>query len=103
MSTVHWQARRPLISATWPVASSPVACPGAIVSAGVAPILLTGAYLMADMLQPASYSPVRSTISAMAGQAGTDRWVMTGGIVLVGGCYLLPAAGLTGVRAAGRA
>jgi hypothetical protein len=41
-------------------------------------------------------------ISAMAGQAGTDRWVMTGGIVLVGGCYLVTAAGLTGVRAAAR-
>jgi hypothetical protein len=34
---------------------------------------------------------VRSTISAMAGQAGADRWVMTGGIFLVGGCYLVTA------------
>ena len=25
----------------------------------------------------------------MAGQAGTDRWVMTGRIFLTGGCYLL--------------
>jgi hypothetical protein len=46
---------------------------------------------------------VRSTISAMAGQAGTDRWVMTGGIFLVSGCYLVTAAGLTGVRASARA
>jgi hypothetical protein len=30
-----------------------------------------GAYLIAGTLQPASYSPVRKTISAMAGQAGT--------------------------------
>jgi hypothetical protein len=43
------------------------------------------------------------TISVMAGQAGTDRWVMTGGIFLVGGCYLVTAAGLTGVRASARA
>jgi|SRR5438034_5081642 len=43
------------------------------------------------------------TISVMAGQAGTDRWVMTGGIVLTGGCYLVTAAGLTGVRASARA
>jgi hypothetical protein len=28
----------------------------------------------------------------MAGQAGTDRWVMTGGIFLTSGCYLLTAA-----------
>jgi hypothetical protein len=46
---------------------------------------------------------VRTTISAMAGQAGTDRWIMTGGILLVGGCYLVTAAGLTGARASARA
>jgi hypothetical protein len=46
---------------------------------------------------------VRKTISAMAGQAGTDRWIMTGGIVLVAGCYLVTAAGLTGIRAPARA
>ena len=46
---------------------------------------------------------MRTTISAMAGQAGTDRWVMTGGIFLVGGCYLVTAACLTGVRASARA
>jgi hypothetical protein len=54
------------------------------------------------MLQPAFYSPMRQTISTMAGQAGTDRWIMTGGTFLVGGCYLLTAAGLTCVRASAR-
>jgi len=103
VSTAHWQARRLPIPAARPVRSSPAARPWAIISAGLAPVLLTGAYLMAGVLQPASYSPVRSTISVMAGQAGTDRWVMTGGIVLVGGCYLVTAAGLTGVRASARA
>src|SRR5690348_6225498 len=99
MSTASWQARRLPIPAAWPVRSRPAARPWAIISAGLAPVLLTGAYLMAGILQPASYSPVRTTISAMAGQAGTDRWIMTGGIVLVGGCYLVTAAGLTGIRA----
>ena len=103
MSTAHWQARRLTIPAAWPARSSPAARPWAIISAGLAPILLTGAYLIAGILQPASYSPVRTTISVMAGQAGTDRWVMTGGIVLTGGCYLVTAAGLTGVRASARA
>ena len=106
MSTAHWQARRLPIPQAWPVRSSPAARPWAVISAisaGLAPILLTGTYLMAGTLQPASYSPVRTTISAMAGQAGTDRWVMTGGIVLTGGCYLVTAAGLTGVRASARA
>jgi len=103
MSTAHWQGRRLAIPAAWPVHSSPAARRSAIISAGLAPILLTGAYLMAGILQPASYSPVRDTISVMAGQAGTDRWVMTGGIVLTGGCYLVTAAGLTGIRASARA
>src|SRR6266542_4341045 len=99
MSTAQRQARRLPIPAAWPVRSRPAAHPWAIIPAGLAPILLTGAYLVAGILQPASYSPVRTTISAMAGQAGTDRWVMTGGIFLVGGCYLVTAVGLTGVRA----
>jgi hypothetical protein len=103
MSTAHWQGRRLPIPAAWPVRSSPAAHPWAIISAGLAPILLTGGYLLAGALQPASYSPVRTTISVMAGQAGTDRWVMTGGIVLVAGCYFVSAAGLTGVRASARA
>src|SRR5580700_4092676 len=103
MSTAHWRARRLTIPAAWPVRSSPVVHLWAIVSAGLAPILLTGAYFMAGILQPASYSPVRTTISVMAGQAGTDRWVMTGGIVLTGCCYLVTAAGLTGIRTSARA
>jgi len=102
MSSANWQARRLPIRAAWPVRSSPAAHSWAIISAGLAPILLTGAYLMAGILQPASYSPVRKTISAMAGQAGTDRRVMTGGIFLVGGCYLVTAAGLTGIRTSAR-
>jgi hypothetical protein len=103
MSTAHWQARRLPIPAAWPARSSPAARQWAIVPAGLAPILLTGAYLIAGILQPASYSPMRTTISVMAGQAGTDRWVMTGGLFLAGGCYLVTAAGLTGVRAPARA
>ena len=103
MSTAHWQARRLTIPAAWPVRSSPAIHPWAIISAGLAPVLLTGGYLVAGALQPASYNPVRTTISAMAGQAGTDRWIMTGGIFLTGGRYLITAAGLTGIRAAARA
>jgi len=39
----------------------------------------------------------------MAGQSGTDRWVMTNGIFQVGGCYLVTAACLAGVWASARA
>ena len=104
MSTAcHQQARRLMMPAHLLVRSSRTAHQWAIISAGLAPVLLTGAYLVAGALQPASYSPMRKTISAMAGQAGTDRWVMTGGLFLTGGCYLVTAAGLTGVRASARA
>ncbi len=86
----------------WPARSSWTVHEWAIVSAGLAPVLLTGAYLVAGNLQRASYNPMRQTMSAMAGQAGTDRWIMTGGILLVAGCYLVTAAGLTGARASAR-
>ena len=82
MSTAHWQGRRLPIPAAWPVRSSPAVHPWAIISAGLAPVLLTGAYLIAGIFQPASYNPVRKSISVMAGQAGTDRWIMTGGLFL---------------------
>jgi hypothetical protein len=70
MSTAHRQASQLPFPAAWPVRSSPAAHPWAIVSAGLAPILLTGAYLIAGILQPASYSPVRSTVSAGPVMAG---------------------------------
>ena len=76
--------------------------PWAIVSAGLTPILLTGGWLVAGALQPASYNPVRDTVSVMAGHAGTDRWVMTGALLAVGGCHLVTAAGLGALRVPAR-
>src|ERR1700685_4422153 len=72
-----------------------------VVSAALSPVLATAGWLVADAgppAQPPSYSPVRKTISVLAGHAGTDRWIMTGALFLVGGCQLLTAVGLTGVR-----
>src|SRR5579863_2396236 len=66
----------------------------AVASAALSPVLLAAAWLSADSVQPASYSPIRQTLSVAAGRAGTDRWVMTAGLLLVGGCYLVTAAGL---------
>ena len=74
----------------------------AVISAALSPVLVTGGWLIADALQPASYSPFHKTISVLAGYAGTDRWVMTSILFLVGGCYLVTAAGLSGVRAPAR-
>jgi hypothetical protein len=59
--------------------------------------LATGGWLIADAVQPASYSPIRKTVSVLAGHAGTDRWIMTGALFLVGACQLVTAVGLTGV------
>jgi hypothetical protein len=79
------------------------AVPGwAVIGAALSPLLLTGGYLVAGVFQPASYTPIRETVSTMAGQAGTDRWIMTGALFLVGACHLVTAAGLTRLRAPAR-
>jgi hypothetical protein len=67
----------------------------AVASAGLVPVLLTVGWLVADAVQPSSYSPVRQTVSVMAGHAGADRWIMTGAMLLAGGCYLVTALGLS--------
>jgi hypothetical membrane protein len=56
-------------------------------------------WLIGDVLQPASYSPTRQTISVLAGRAGTDRWIMTSALSLVGACYLIAGLGLYRLRA----
>ena len=70
----------------------------AVVSAGLSPVLLTAGWLVAGAFQSASYSPIHETVSVLAGHAGTDRWIMTSALFLVGCCNFVAAAGLTGVR-----
>jgi hypothetical protein len=89
-------------SAAWLARSSRTVPRWAIASAALLPVLLTGGWLIGDALQPASYNPIRETVSVLAGQTGTDRWVMTGALFLVGGCYVLTAAGLAGVPRSAR-
>ena len=59
---------------------------------------LVGGWLIAGTLQPASYSPKRQTMSVLAGHSGTDRWVMTAALLLVGSCQIATGAGLYAVR-----
>jgi Protein of unknown function (DUF998) len=66
------------------------------------PVVLVGGWLVADALQPTSYSPMRQTMSVLAGHSGTDRWVMTGALLLVGSCQIATGAGLTAVRVPAR-
>src|ERR1700733_7795009 len=70
----------------------------AVGTALLAPVALVGGWLMAGALQPASYSPMRQTMSVLAGHAGTDRWVMTAALLVVGSCQIATGAGLAGVR-----
>jgi hypothetical protein len=72
ISTSTRHVRRLPIPAAWQARSSRTVREWAVVPAGLAPVLLTGACLVADILQRASYSPMRQTMSVMAGQAGTD-------------------------------
>jgi Protein of unknown function (DUF998) len=48
--------------------------------------------------RPASCNPVRQTVGVLAGQGGTVGWIMIWALFPAGGCYLVTAAGLTGVR-----
>lgn len=66
----------------------------AVWSTALPPFLFIGAFLAADALQPSSYSPVRQTVSVLAGQTGTDRWIMTEVLFVIGACYLVSAIGL---------
>jgi hypothetical membrane protein len=70
----------------------------AVGTALLAPVVLVSGWLIAGALQPASYSPMQQTISVLAGHSGTDRWVMTAALLLVGSCQIATGAGLTAVR-----
>lgn len=59
------------------------------------PVLSVGGWAIAAAVQPpASYSPVRQTVSVLAGHAATHRWIVTTSLCLMGACYLAGAAGL---------
>ncbi len=100
--TARRHVRRLASSATWPLRPRGLVPWWAVVSAALSPVLVTAGWLVADAVQPAAYDPIRKTVSVMSGYAGTDRWIMTGALFLVGGCQLLTAAGLAGVRVPAR-
>jgi hypothetical protein len=60
---------------------------------------MAGGWTVAASLQP-RFDPVADTVSALAAQGATDRWVMTLTFVVVGACYVITALAL---RPAGRA
>lgn len=74
-----------------------------LVSSALSPLLLVVGWLAADALQPPSYSPMRQTVSVLAGHGGHDRWVMTAALFAVGACHLVSATGLSRLRWSARA
>ena len=76
----------------------PAAARWAVASAALSPVATIGGWLVAEALQPPSYSPLRSTISGLAGLGATDRWIMTIALLMVGACHFATAACLPAVR-----
>jgi hypothetical membrane protein len=72
------------------------------VSAAAAPVLLAGGLVFAEQRQQSAYSPIRDTISALAAEGATDRWIMTSALAGLGACYVVTAAGLRPARPTGR-
>lgn len=73
-----------------------------LASATLAPVALIGGWTVAAALQPASYDATRDTISALAAHGATDRWVMTAGLAVLGGCHVVTALGLDEASPLGR-
>src|SRR5580698_7067873 len=74
----------------------------AAVSTALTPLVMTGGWLVAEALQPPSYSPLHDSISGLAALGATDRWIVTSALFLVGVCYFVTAACLPGQRAPSR-
>ena len=73
-----------------------------VISSAAAPVLLIGGWTVAARLQPRSFNPVADTISALAAENATDRWVMTLALLGVGACYVTTALALRLVASPGR-
>lgn len=76
--------------------------PAALVSAALAPVALIGGWTLAATRQPEAYDATRDTISALAAVGADDRWVMTTGFVVLGGCHVVTALSLTEAHRLGR-
>jgi hypothetical membrane protein len=72
-----------------------------VVSSAACPVLLVAGWTVAASLQP-RFDPVADTVSALAAQGATDRWVMTLTFLVAGVCYLVTALALRPARRAGR-
>ncbi len=69
----------------------------AVVSSSVAVLAPPIAWTVAQTHQPPRYSAARETISALAAQGATDRWIMTTGLILLGLAHLGTALALVDI------
>jgi phosphatidylinositol dimannoside acyltransferase len=97
MRAVRRQLGRLAQSPGWPLRSGEDVPRWAVMSAGLAPVVLVCGWLVGDSLQPRTYSPIRDTVSVLAGLDGTDRWIMTWALLVICGCYVVTAIGLAGL------
>ena len=72
-------------------------------SAGLAPAALIGGWSVAASRQASGYNSMRETISALAADGATDRWIMTSALAILGLCHVATAAGFTEIGAMSRA
>ncbi|WP_433788763.1 DUF998 domain-containing protein [Actinoplanes sp. CA-252034] len=74
----------------------------ALLSSAAAPAVLIGGWTLAAQRQPEGYDSTVATISSLAAQGATDRWLMTVALLVVGACHGVTALGLSGASSAGR-
>lgn len=95
-------AGRPIAARLQPASSRVSLARWAVVSTALTPLVMTGGWLVAEALQPPSYSPLHSSISGLAALGATDRWIVTGALFLVGACYFVTAGCLPSLRRSAR-
>ncbi|GAA2912291.1 DUF998 domain-containing protein [Actinoplanes cyaneus] len=74
----------------------------ALLSSAAAPAVLIGGWTLAAQRQPEGYDSTVATISSLAAQDATDRWLMTVALLGVGVCHGVTALGLSRAAPAGR-
>lgn len=73
-----------------------------LLSSSGAPVLLVGAWMIAQLLQGPHYNPAVDTLSVLASYGARGYWLMTGILLVLGTCYLATAHGLREAALPGR-
>lgn len=74
----------------------------AAASAGLAPVLLIGGWLLAQHAQPTGFDPTVGSLSALAARDTPHRWIMTVAFLLTGLCHLVTAYAVPRLPSAAR-